>query len=153
MLHWFIPLTLLPMSAKTSRVSLPMAPAVSITTATKWCVQAKSRYVLCFLPLLCQCCYSPCLPVVWARCDAAKVSVHVASQTRVHPDFQGMIVTPLGKYIYIYIYIYIYMHMHTHSHHMHTHTHTHNHHHIQEAHTQQAPPCLAELAGRYWLHD
>ncbi len=37
-------LTRLPTSAKKSRASPPMAPAVSTTTATKWCVRAKSRY-------------------------------------------------------------------------------------------------------------
>ena len=77
-------LTRLPMSAKKSRALLPMAPAVSTTTATKWCVRAKSRYFAFFLSSA-NAATAPASLVAWARCDAAKVSVHVASQTRVRP--------------------------------------------------------------------
>ena len=82
-------LTRLPTSAKKSRASVPMAPVVSTTTATKWCVCAKSRYFALFLSSA---------NAASVRCDAAKVSVHVASQTRVRPVFQGMIVTPSGLF-------------------------------------------------------
>ena len=89
-------LTRLPMSGNKSRASLPMAPAVSTTTATKWHVRAKSRY-FAFLLSSANAATAPAPLVARARCDAAKVSyVHVASQTRVHPDFQRMIITPLG---------------------------------------------------------
>jgi len=71
-------LTRLPMSAKKSRaLLLPMAPAVSITTATKWCVRTKSRYFAFFLSSA-NAATAPASLVAWARCDTAKVSVHVA---------------------------------------------------------------------------
>ena len=88
-------LTRLPMSAKKSRVSVPMAPAVSNTPATKWCVCAKSWYLVFFFSSANTTTALASL-VACATCDAAKVSVHVASQTRVRPVFQGMIVTTSG---------------------------------------------------------
>lgn len=38
----------------------------------------------------------PASLVAWARCDTAKVYMHVAYQTRVQPDLQGMTLTSLG---------------------------------------------------------
>ena len=90
-------LTRLPTSAKKSRASVPIAPVVSTTTATKWCVCAKSRYFALFLSSANAATALASLAAS-VRCDAAKVSVHVASQTRVRPVFQGMIVTPSGLF-------------------------------------------------------
>ena len=64
-----------------------------MATGTKWCVAASSMYFAIFL----RSAWSATVPaslVASCRCEGAKVSGQVASQTRTRPTFHGITVAP-----------------------------------------------------------